>query len=480
MKRRQLLQLLASSSLGYPLLSRAQTDVPALVHLIEQTPRDQLTEKIVVLIRQGLGRDALLWAIQLAGMRQIQPRPVGFKFHAVMMVDAARQLAQGDSGPGGWVPILWNLDYFKFSQQRNIAAGGWQLHSFNGAVPAADESMQLFTQGLQQRDELKVDAAAVAVSRQHGLHQLFEPLAHYAVRDFHSIGHKSIYLCHSWRQLQRAGGRQADWVCRALAYALIADGNVAAQDAHWTRLDYAANVRRAALLPLSALRAGTAPAVTGELVQLLGQASADECCDAVVGWLQQAPVQAVWDGIFLAAAERVLQQPTIPMLHCVTVSHAMAWLWRQSADSANRNLLLLQAVAYLARMREQRWAGQPAGVVLGDLVADPQPLSAAERRERIGQQLGQPGKQSQLQLMAYPYSTEGAALRNDLLRLLRRKSNQAHDFKYGAAVLEVMDWLSPSYWPVWLAATSVLLPGAMKPDSTEASQIEHWLATSEV
>lgn len=477
MNRRQLLQLLAASALCYPRLVRAGDGLPALVRLIEQTPRDQLTAKIIVLIRQGLGRDALLWAIQLAGMRQIQPRPVGFKFHAVMMVDAARQLAQGDSGPQGWVPILWNLDYFKFSQQRNLVSGGWQLKAFHGVVPAPAESLQLLEQGLQQRDELKVDAAAMAVSQQHGLHRTFETLVHYAVRDFHSIGHKAIYLCHSWRQLQRAGGQQADWVVRALAYALIADGDVAAQDAHWTRADYAANVRRADALPLSALRAGSDAAVTAELVQLLGQASAEECCEAVVARLQAAPVQAVWDGIFLAAAERVLQQPTIPMLHCVTVSHAIAWLWRQSADPANRNLLLLQAVAYLARMREQRWAGRPAVISLQDLVAG-RPAAAngvAQQRELISQSLGQAAPLARAQLLAYPYATDWPALREDLLQLLRRKSNQAHDFKYGAAVLETLHWLSPEYRPRWLAATSVLLPGATKPDSTEASRVREWL-----
>jgi len=476
MKRRQLLQLVSVLPLLPPLTSNAAADIPPLVTLIEQTPRDQLTTKITALIRQGLGRQPLLWAIQLAGMRQIQPRPVGFRFHAVMMVDAARRLAASHGGAEGWVPILWNLDYFKFSQQRNLNLGGWQLSAFNDRVPAPDQALPLLRQGLMARDEQQVDAAAVAVARQQGLNQVFELLAHFSVRDFHSIGHKAIYLCHSWRLFQLNGGQQAQTVLRALAYALIADGNVSPEDAHWTRQDYGHNLRRASRIPLTAWRTGSDSVATDALVKLLATAPADDCCDAVVERLQHSTVQAMWDAIFLAAAERVLQQPNIPMLHCVTVSHAIGWLWRQSAQPENRNLLLLQAVAYLARMRDQRWnAGErpesPAG--LASLQADTAVLSEAERRAAIFDGRGRGLNSSQL--MAYPFSNENAAFYTQLQSLLRRKSSQAHDFKYGASVLETQRWLSPQYRLKFLAAAAVRLPAAGMPDTTEAQQIERWL-----
>lgn len=473
MNRRQLLQLAAATPVLLPGFSRAEPSLPALVELIEQAPRDQLTAKVLGLIRQGLGRQQLLWAIQLAGMRQIQPRPVGFKFHAVMMVDSARRLAASGGGIEGWVPILWNLDYFKFSQQRNLQQGGWQLQPFDDRVPTPERSLELLHNGLLARDELAVDAAAVAVARQHGLNRVFEVLAHFSVRDFHSIGHKAIYLCHSWRLFQLNGDEQAETVIRALAYALIADGNVSPQDAHWTRDDYRRNLERARRIPLAAMRTGSDAEVTSQLVDLLATGSADECCEAVVDMLQKTPVQAVWDGIFLAAAERVYQQPNIPMLHCVTVSHAIGWLWRQSADQSNRNLMLLQAVAYLARMREQRWSASTSSRRLAELNPSSEALDLMQRRAAIFD--GRSRGLNAGQLMAYPFLSKRSTLEAELATLLRRKSVQAHDFKFGASVLETLDWLSPPYRLRYLAGASVRLPTAAMPDSDEAAGIKDWL-----
>ena len=473
MNRRQLLQLAAATPILLPHLSRAEPGIPALVTLIEQTPRDQMMAKVAALIRAGLDRQTLLWAIQLAGMRQIQPRPVGFKFHAVMMVDAARRLAATDGGNSGWVPILWNLDYFKFSQQRNLQQGGWQLKPFTDRVPKPAESLEQLRRALAARDEQAVDAAAVAASRQQGMHAVFEVLAHFAMRDFHSIGHKAIYLCHSWRLFQLNGGSQAETVIRALAYALIADGNVAPQDAHWTRDDYRRNLERIRLMPLSALRSGSDADTTVQLVDLLAKGSADQCCEAVVEMLQHTPVQAIWDGIFLAAAERVYQQPNIPMLHCVTVSHAVAWLWRQSADHRNRNLLLLQVVAYLARMRDQRWAVSASEQRLLDLQPSSESLDEAQRRAAVFDGTSR-GLSSQ-HLMAYPFLNERSAFQIELSSLLRRKSVQAHDFKFGASVLETLGWLSSHYRLRYLAGCAARLPTAGMQNSEEAARINDWL-----
>ena len=475
MKRRTLLTLIAASPAFTTLRLRAGNDMPALVQLIEQTPRDQLMAKVVALIRKGLGRGDLLWAIQLAGMRQIQPRPVGFKFHAVMMVDAARRLGEGASGLDGWVPILWNLDYFKFSQQRNLNQGGWQLAEFDGVMMSADQSLSQFELGLKTRDEQLVDAAAMAVTSQHGLNAVFEVLAHYAVRDFHSIGHKAIYLCHAWRMLQLAGGQQADWALRALAYALIADGDVAPQDKHWTRVDYSENLVRAKRIPVIAMREESDPLLSEQLVVQLREKSAEQCCEYAMEMLQKGSSQALWDGVFLAAAERVLQQPTIPMLHCVTVTHAMAWLWRHCADMENRRLLMLQAVTYLARMRSQRWAGRPTALTLASLQTDSHQRTADERLGLIAEAMDSDAEQRVAQFMAYPYEQAWPELQLQLLSWLRRKSNQAHDFKYGASVLETLHWLSPAQRPRYLAAASSLLPGPSRKDSGEAAQVQQWL-----
>src|SRR6266849_5943869 len=59
-------------------LVRLQPETEPLVRLLEQTPRERLLEEVASRIRRGLTYRELLTALLLAGVRNIQPRPVGF------------------------------------------------------------------------------------------------------------------------------------------------------------------------------------------------------------------------------------------------------------------------------------------------------------------------------------------------------------------------------------------------------------------
>src|SRR5262249_34801606 len=76
---------------------RLNSDIEPLVRLIEDTPRDKLLEAVAERLRQGLGYQQLMTGLFLAGVRSIQPRPVGFKFHAVLVVNSAHLASQ--AGP---------------------------------------------------------------------------------------------------------------------------------------------------------------------------------------------------------------------------------------------------------------------------------------------------------------------------------------------------------------------------------------------
>src|SRR5262249_33645104 len=64
-------------------------EMEPLVRLIEDTPRNKLLEAVAAKLHQGLSYRNLLAAVLLAGVRGIKPRPVGFKFHAVLVVNSA-------------------------------------------------------------------------------------------------------------------------------------------------------------------------------------------------------------------------------------------------------------------------------------------------------------------------------------------------------------------------------------------------------
>jgi hypothetical protein len=97
-KRRDFLRGAASlgAFCGLPRLARAGA-VPAaddtLLSLIEDTPRDALVEAVARRIRDGATYPQVVGALLLAGVRNVRPRPVGFKFHAVMVVHACHQAA---------------------------------------------------------------------------------------------------------------------------------------------------------------------------------------------------------------------------------------------------------------------------------------------------------------------------------------------------------------------------------------------------
>src|SRR5581483_3480063 len=73
---------------GRPIVP-VSADLEPLVRLIEETPRDRLLETAAQRVRNGTSYQELLGALMLAGVRGIRPRPVGFKFHAVLVVNSA-------------------------------------------------------------------------------------------------------------------------------------------------------------------------------------------------------------------------------------------------------------------------------------------------------------------------------------------------------------------------------------------------------
>lgn len=72
-------------------------EIEPLVKLIEDTPRQRLLEEIGSRIRSGLSYRELLAALLLAGIRNVEPRPVvGFKFHAVLVIKPSSWPMRGE------------------------------------------------------------------------------------------------------------------------------------------------------------------------------------------------------------------------------------------------------------------------------------------------------------------------------------------------------------------------------------------------
>jgi len=218
---------------GLPTLRAAESELPSkfvkfsskiepLVRFLEETPRRRLLEEVAQRIKKGTSYGELLTALFLAGVRNIQPRPVGFKFHAVLVVNSAHLASQNSADSDRWLPIFWALDYFKSSQARDVSEGDWTLPSVdNRLVPSASDALRLFSEAMDQWDEAKANSAIAGLARSASTEDLFDVFCGYGARDFRDIGHKAIYVANGWRTLQTIGWQHSEPVLRSLAYALL-------------------------------------------------------------------------------------------------------------------------------------------------------------------------------------------------------------------------------------------------------------------
>src|SRR5438874_13324299 len=122
-----------------PDVVRLRPEIEPLVRFIEETPRERLVDETIARIKRGLSYQELLAALLLAGVRNVEPRPsVGFKFHAVLVVNSAHLASLASPDTDRWLPIFWALDYFKSSQAQDVREGNWTMGPVDeSAVPPA-------------------------------------------------------------------------------------------------------------------------------------------------------------------------------------------------------------------------------------------------------------------------------------------------------------------------------------------------------
>src|SRR5262249_13821145 len=152
--------------------------------LLEETPRDRLLEEVGARVRRGLTYREVLGALLLAGVRNIQPRPVGFKFHAVLVVNSAHLASMNSPDSDRWLPIFWALDAFKNSEAQAGQQGDWTMAAVDEpAVPRARKAKQTFVAAMENWDEPASDAAATSLARNIGAQECFELFCRVGARD---------------------------------------------------------------------------------------------------------------------------------------------------------------------------------------------------------------------------------------------------------------------------------------------------------
>ncbi len=207
-----------------PELVHLTPDVEPIVRLIEETPRDKCFELIVGQLQQGLPYRNFLAALFLAGVRNVSPHPVGFKFHCVLAIHSANQMSLDAAPEDRLLPLFWALDQFKKSQADNAREGNFRMREFTGTLPAPKKPPTSSTPRCRPGTKNGAQRAIAAFVRSRGADEVIEALWRYGARDFRDIGHKGIFVANSWRTLQTIGWRHAEPAMRSLVMALLDAG----------------------------------------------------------------------------------------------------------------------------------------------------------------------------------------------------------------------------------------------------------------
>jgi hypothetical protein len=439
---RQLGPVSAAEAKVMPAKVQLCPDIEPLVRLLEDTDREDLLEVIAGRIRRGTSYQQLLTALFLAGVRSIQPRPVGFKFHAVLVVNSAHLASLAAPDSDRWLPLFWAVDNFKGSQARNQQEGNWVMPPVEESkLPSASQAERRFVEAMDNWDEEGADRAVASLVRNAGAAEVFEILWRYGARDFRDIGHKAIYTANSWRTLQTIGWRHAEPVLRSLAYAILEHegDNPARRDAEPDR-PWRENLERAGRIRGDWKQGTVTPQATTELLQTLRSASPSEACDHVVELLNKGISPAsLWDGLFLKAGELIMQQPGIVGIHCVTSVNALHYGYQTTGNDETRRLLLLQAPAFLALFRK---AMSGRGKLREDMHIDT--LEKAEVKAEFGaipEILADISKDRVMAARKTLALLENPAMKPEALltaarRLIFSKGTDSHDYKFSSAALE--------------------------------------------
>jgi hypothetical protein len=452
-----------------PKLVRLQPDIEPLVRLIEETPRDLLLEDVATRVKRGLGYPDVLTALLLAGVRNIQPRPsVGFKFHAVLVVNSAHLASLASPDAERWLPLFWALDNFKGSQAANQKEGGWRMAPVDEAkLPPARKAREAFVAAMDAWDVPAADAAVAALARSAGSGEAFELFCRYGARDFRDIGHKAIFVANSFRTLQTIGWRHAEPVLRSLAYALLKyDGeNPAKSDA---AADRPGRQNRELARRLRPEWQEGKPSKEGaqELLAALRQGSPAEVCEKVVEAINKglAP-QSVWDALHLAAGELLLRQPGIVALHAVTSTNALRHSCEMSGDDETRRWLMLQNAAFVTLFRDALKGRGKVGEQRIDTL-EPEDTADADPVAEILRDVSRDRLTAARKALGYRRNGGDARPLMDAARLMVFfKGTDSHDYKFSAAVLEDYALVSPEWRDRVLASAMMQFRGSAGPDT---------------
>jgi hypothetical protein len=448
-------------------------DIEPVVQLIEATPREKCFEMMLGQLHAGLPYRRFVAAVFLAGIRNVRPHPLGFKFHCVLAIHAAHQLSLDVPVNQRLLPMFWMLDDFKESQERDVAEGDFRMPPVKGPLPAPEKAWNEFHAAMETWDEPRADRAITALTRSRGALEVIEGLWRYGARDFRNIGHKSIYVVGAWRVLKTIGWRHAEPILRSVAMGMTDYGpNHRLNNYAFEDQCFLANQERVTIadgLPGDWTAGQENLAVTRELLDVMRGGDFVAASAKAIDLLSRSKTGAtsLWDAVHLMSAELMIRQPGIYGIHTVTSVNALRNAYRESSNSQTRLLMLLQSIGWMCQFRnfmsEVNGGLQEAKIT--SLTPADVSSNAHDALEDIFAEVGANPQTAAAKTLAFAGqhdSTQFAAFARQLILL---KNREVHGLKFPVAIFEDHKLVSPSWRPHMLATATYYLPGTSQPDS---------------
>ena len=367
MNRRTFIQAAATTVSGLTArfgLGATDRSVGDLVKWLEESPRDHIPRDVVPMIRTGLRYEDLLAALCLAAVRNVQPYPdVGYKYHSVMVLRSIQLATEQLPSADKWLPIVWATDYFKDTQAQERAASGWRLPARpTASVGNREAARRALVTALDSWDRDAADAAIVRYAQATHVDESFSVLFAYGARDLRAIGHKAITVSNAHSLVALLGSVNAEPILRSTVAALQNSEGGPDPARHNLQPDrpWRQNQKHLREIPQSWKHGRDDPGARRELRAALYHVSEDAAGAVVVELLRQGiSPEAIWRVLFDTAAELLVRQPSIVLVHAQTTANALHYAYRVCRDEQTQQLMLLQCAAFIAMFRTLVNATQP-------------------------------------------------------------------------------------------------------------------------
>ena len=456
-----------------PELVQLTPDIEPIVRLIENTPRERCFEMMLGQLKAGLTYRQFVAALFLAGIRNVRPHPLGFKFHCVLAIHAAHQLSLDAPVRDRLLPMFWMLNEFKVSQQRDVSEGDYQMPPLRGPLPSPARAWKEFHAAMEAWDEPRADRAITALVRSRGAHEVIEGLWRYGARDYRNIGHKPIYVAGAWRVLQTIGWQHAEPVLRSVAMGMTDFGPTQRVNRYgFEDQCYLPNLERieaTGTLPGDWTAGDTDAALTQDLLDVMRGGDSNAACSHAIKLLAQGTTQApsLWDAVHLMAAELMARQPGIYGIHTVTSANALHTAYRESSSSETRLLMLLQATGWMCQFHTFMSQANDGlnDIKITSLPTIDIPSDTHESLEDIFADIGKAANDAANKTFAFASQHDTSPFFSHARKQILQKTREVHGLKYPVAIFEDTQLVSPRWRPHLLAASTYYLPGSNQPDS---------------